>query len=234
MSNPLNIYIIRHGETFSNIHQVVQGWSDSDLTEKGIRQALCTGTGLSGTVFSACYCGDLRRQMQTAEAIIIASGNSSDLPRICDPDFREMYYGSYEAGPYLTMYQPLLEMFDLDISRVDELYEHLSCTQLFEQMAINDPEGTTEHFDEVARRMFRGLQRIIRENPQGGNVLLVSSSCAMADLIEFLFPEKTVQALIRNCSVTLIRYQDGMLYLDGFDDLSYYEKGKAILESEEI
>jgi probable phosphoglycerate mutase len=232
MSNPLNIYIIRHGETVSNIRQVVQGWSDSDLTEKGIYQAACTGTGLRGTEFQACYCGDLRRQMQTADVIIASSGNDIDMPRISDPDFREMYYGSYEAGPYLTMYQPLLDSFGLDISRIEELYEHLSCTQLFEQMANNDPEGTTEHFDEVARRMFRGLQRIIRENPEGGNVLLVSSSCAMADLIEFLFPEKTVQTLIRNCSVTIIRYQDGNLHLDGFDDVSFFEKGKAILESE--
>ena len=179
MNEPLNIYLIRHGETVSNIRQIVQGWSDSHLTEKGVHQAQCTGTGLKGVVFSGCYSGDLVRQMETAEVILQSSGND-EVPRISDSDFREMYYGSYEAGPYRVMYEPLLLQFDLDMSRIDELYDHLTCTQLFEQMACNDPAGEAEHCDEVARRMFRGLNRIVEEHPEGGNVLLVSSSCASA------------------------------------------------------
>ncbi len=228
---PLNIYFVRHGETVSNIRQVVQGWSDSHLTEKGIYQAQCTGTGLQGVVFKACYCGDLIRQMETAEVILQSSGNA-DVPRTSDPDLREMYYGSYEAGPYEVMYRPLLEMLDLDMDHIEELYDHLTCTQLFEEMASNDPAGEAEHCDEVARRMFRGLNRIVSEHPEGGNILLVSSSCAGADLIEYLFPEKTVQTLIRNCSVTLIRYEEEQFFLDRFDDVSFYERGEKILKGE--
>ena len=170
---------------------------------------------------------------KTAEVIIRTSENDEDIPRLIDTDFREMYYGSYEAGPYETMYQPVLDVFGLDMSRVDEIYGHVSCCDLFEMMADNDPEGLTEHCDEVARRMYRGIERIIRDYPDGGNILLVSSSCASADLIDYLFPQITVQTLIRNCSVTLIRYQDGTFWLDAFDDVSYYQQGKQILEESE-
>ena len=229
MKQPLKIYIIRHGQTVSNVKEIVQGWSDSHLTEQGIYQARCTAIGLKDVPFSACYSGDLIRQKETARIILEENASSSDLPIISDPHFREMYYGNYEKGPYAAMYKPLTDQFSLDLSEIDKLYDHLTCTQLFDAMADNDPDGLTEHADEVAIRMFKGIKRIVNEQPDGGNVLLAASSCCTADLIEYLFPEVTVYTLIRNCSVSIIRYEDDYFYLDSFDDISYRQKGEKVL-----
>lgn len=37
------LYLVRHGETLFNIQGKIQGWSDSPLTERGIKQALGAG-----------------------------------------------------------------------------------------------------------------------------------------------------------------------------------------------
>lgn len=34
----IKIYMIRHGQTKSNVWNIMQGWSDTPLTEKGITQ----------------------------------------------------------------------------------------------------------------------------------------------------------------------------------------------------
>ena len=33
------LYLMRHGETLFNVQHKIQGWCDSPLTEKGIKQA---------------------------------------------------------------------------------------------------------------------------------------------------------------------------------------------------
>ncbi|TQR15623.1 histidine phosphatase family protein [Psychrobacillus soli] len=40
----LILYITRHGETVWNTQKRMQGWSDSELTEKGISNAVSLGS----------------------------------------------------------------------------------------------------------------------------------------------------------------------------------------------
>ncbi|MDQ1004787.1 broad specificity phosphatase PhoE [Neobacillus niacini] len=37
----ITLYITRHGETEWNIEKRMQGWLDSNLTENGIKNAVC-------------------------------------------------------------------------------------------------------------------------------------------------------------------------------------------------
>lgn len=35
----INVYFVRHGQTYLNLYHRMQGWSDSPLTEKGLADA---------------------------------------------------------------------------------------------------------------------------------------------------------------------------------------------------
>ena len=39
----LNLYFVRHGETLSNVWKTLQGWSDTPLTNLGIKQGKWLG-----------------------------------------------------------------------------------------------------------------------------------------------------------------------------------------------
>lgn len=68
-----NLYIIRHGEAEHLIgDKLTGGWTNSDLTEKGKREANITGKRVS-SILSGCdldfYCSDLLRAEETARII---------------------------------------------------------------------------------------------------------------------------------------------------------------------
>lgn len=67
--NYCNLYIVRHGETEWNVKNIIQGQSNSNLTEKGIEQARKTGDDLKDINFDAIFSSDSTRTHNTAEII---------------------------------------------------------------------------------------------------------------------------------------------------------------------
>ena len=61
----MELYIIRHGQTFSNIKNIIQGQTEGELTELGKKQASLLGKKLSKIKFNEIYCSDLNRAKQT-------------------------------------------------------------------------------------------------------------------------------------------------------------------------
>ncbi|MCA9342204.1 histidine phosphatase family protein [Candidatus Saccharibacteria bacterium] len=53
-------YIIRHGQTEQNAAGILQGWSNSDLTEEGKQQAMAAINSLPASV-DLIFCSDLGR-----------------------------------------------------------------------------------------------------------------------------------------------------------------------------
>ncbi len=88
------IYLIRHGETYWNREQRLQGQLDSDLTDEGIRQVKSIAGKLNGICFDAIYSSDLKRAMHTADII---STNIINLPVVCDERLRERNFGVFQG-----------------------------------------------------------------------------------------------------------------------------------------
>ncbi len=95
----IHLHLVRHGQTFYNRYNKLQGWSNSPLTESGLADADKAGERLSGMVFAAAYCSDTTRAMTTAERILdINEHNGNPRPElICDMHFREQFYGYFEG-----------------------------------------------------------------------------------------------------------------------------------------
>ena len=66
----MNMYVVRHGQVQSNIDEIVSGWNDEKLTEKGISQAIDMKNILQNIKFDLIYSSPIIRAKQTAEIIV--------------------------------------------------------------------------------------------------------------------------------------------------------------------
>ena len=89
------LYLMRHGETLFNRRKLLQGTSDSALTEHGIEQALRARVLLDSLVIDHLYCSPLWRAEKTLQ---VATRNA--LPYQTHEGLREREFGEFEAAPW--------------------------------------------------------------------------------------------------------------------------------------
>ncbi|MBN2718051.1 MAG: histidine phosphatase family protein [Deltaproteobacteria bacterium] len=100
MTLPLELWLVRHGETIANANRRISGWTNVPLTPEGILQARAVGSKLNGTRFDSVWSSDLQRAIDTAR---LAYGVAT-----VDTRIREMHFGDMEdqyweqADPTLT------------------------------------------------------------------------------------------------------------------------------------
>jgi len=83
---------MRHGETLFNVRRKIQGWCDSPLTEKGIRQAEFAAKFFDNIELDRLYSSSTERASDTAE---IVTRNRMPLTRL--KGLKEMNFGTYEG-----------------------------------------------------------------------------------------------------------------------------------------
>jgi len=92
----LRIYITRHGETEWNIAGKMQGWQNSNLTEKGILNAKKLGESLKNIEFDCLYCSPQGRAVDTAKNI----RGDKNTEIIIKDSLKEMGFGCWEGIPH--------------------------------------------------------------------------------------------------------------------------------------
>lgn len=92
------LWVIRHGESTWNVEGRYQGQTDVPLSHVGVLQAASLAERLTGQGFAAVYSSDLRRAVQTAEAV---AERLSDPPAITlEPELREIDVGELSGLVY--------------------------------------------------------------------------------------------------------------------------------------
>lgn len=94
-------WLVRHGQTEHNLNHRVQGWCDSPLTDVGVGQALAVRELLAGVPLRHAVVSTSPRAVHTASIIL----EDRCLPVTFDPDWREMHFGDFEAGPESALIQ---------------------------------------------------------------------------------------------------------------------------------
>jgi fructose-2,6-bisphosphatase len=92
---PLELWVVRHGETIENNTRVIAGQNASGLTEHGQEQANLLSTRLQDVEFAGIYISDLNRTKQTADAVLRKLGPG--VPAFTDSRLREKGAGQYEG-----------------------------------------------------------------------------------------------------------------------------------------
>lgn len=90
------IILIRHGETAWNAEKRLQGHLDIPLNAEGERQAAALGAALANEPLDAIFSSDLRRAMQTAQAVADLQGKTVAI----DAGLRERCFGAFEGLRY--------------------------------------------------------------------------------------------------------------------------------------
>lgn len=89
----MKVYVIRHGQSETNVNKRYTGWSQVNLTQQGIDEAKSIRPILQDVKFDRIFSSDLIRAMQTAENAIPGCTYETD------PMLREVGMGSLEMQP---------------------------------------------------------------------------------------------------------------------------------------
>lgn len=94
----MELVLVRHGESVWNKENLFTGWTDVDLTEKGIKEAAEAGRVLKaeGFDFDVCYTSYLKRAIRTLN-LALAEMDREWLPVIKDWRINERHYGALQG-----------------------------------------------------------------------------------------------------------------------------------------
>lgn len=200
----LEVYLVRHGETQSNLDRVFQGHLDTSLTERGKEQAECVARTLERIRFDAIYSSDLARAADTAR-VIASRQNSTDV--VLNPGLREMHYGVLQGVPLN------------DAARVLEPYGIASHWEsgVFSARGLAAPGG--ESVRQVRNRASRFIAQVDAEHaPVDGQRILVVSHGGFLRVLVTVFlglPASQRNAFaIDNCSITKLMREGGKTRLE--------------------
>lgn len=157
------LYIVRHGETQWNRDRKLQGWNDSDLTEKGRLDARLLRERLKNIRFDTVYSSSSGRALKTAKLLL----HKRNEKIIEEDNLREIYLGDWQGQTHEALKKQFPSEFTTFINRKGH-YKPV----------------TGESFADVQYRVRKVIEQISAEQPIG-NVLLVTHSVCIEVMIAF-------------------------------------------------
>ena len=199
-NNPIYFYLIRHGETEYNVEGIMQGWTDSPLTQNGIDLSKKLGEGLDDVPFTAAYSSDSGRAVDTINNVL--EGRDIDVTET--ELLREMNYGEKDGKSSEGVYTE---------DNMDYRFG----------VGFDDLGGET--WDELGERMHSALENAAYEHrEEGGNILISTHGMSILGALYALVPDAEgvmEQGEIDNCSVTILKWDNGVYSLETLNDTSY-------------
>jgi len=157
----MKLILVRHGETAWNRDGMVQGQSDTELSEQGRQQAEDIGLALKDEAIEAIYCSPLKRALGTAQAI----ARYHQAPLEHDACLMELDTGELDGLTYQEMrtgYGEFLEKWRRDAG------------------PVKLPGG--ESLKELQERAWPCIERLKARHPKG-TVVVVSHNFAILAII---------------------------------------------------
>lgn len=160
----LEIILVRHGETESNIRRTYCGWTDVELNEKGLRQAAAARRKLAGTKADALYSSPLKRASKTAEIINEALG----LEIQYSDKLKERNFGIWD---------------NLEYGEIEKGYpeEHGLWLKDWVNYCVRDGESAMQQYERVV-----AFIKELSERHESGAVVLVTHLGAIRIILSYL------------------------------------------------
>jgi len=96
MTQSLELWLVRHGESTYNAEGRYAGWSDPDLTEAGVAMAAALEPRLAGHAFDGIWRSDKIRTERTAQLAGFPDAG-------VDKRLREVHFGEMEGKTYFEV-----------------------------------------------------------------------------------------------------------------------------------
>jgi|BioPla2DNA2_1021312.scaffolds.fasta_scaffold21586_3 alpha-ribazole phosphatase len=185
----LELILIRHGQTDSNIRRTYVGWTDVELNEEGIRQALELKEKLKNISVDKIYASPLKRAKKTAQII-----NGNFCLDICyDDNLKERNFGIWD---------------DLTDDEIKNLYknEYNMWLKDWKNYCIKGGESGLESYERVVK-----FSKNIIDSFDEGRILIVSHLGTIRYMISYLLGmdiESSWRFRLDNCEMAKIQIID--------------------------
>ena len=155
----MRLILIRHGETIRNREKIVQGISDIELNEAGIRQAHRLASVLRNEKIDAIYASPLKRAYETARIIGRFHGAFIHVER----GLMEVNVGDFEGLPYREL---------------SDRHKDFLAQWIASPGHVRMPNG--ESLTELQERAWRVMEFILNKTE---NALVVSHNFTLAAIL---------------------------------------------------
>ena len=194
------LILIRHGQSVWNAENRFTGWTDVDLSEKGIKEAEEAGNELRSQVINVVHTSDLIRAKRTAEIVIRANVSSKDTVTKSDWRLNERNYGALQG-----------------LNKAETAEEHgAEQVRIWRRsFDVAPPEG--ESLEMTAKRTIPYFEEeILPDLESGVNVLVSAHGNSLRSIvmhIEGISPNDIVSFEIKTGVPRYYDYSDGVLSL---------------------
>lgn len=211
----ITVYFVRHGQTYLNRYNRVQGWSDAPLTAKGKADAQQTGKELAAIDFDYLFSSDLARTMATARLLLAADPNTTIKEPIPEPAFREEFFGYFE-GQNSSEFTSFMSGAQGSRWTFAEMFSAWGPDKLKDTVAAADPYGDAEDHVRFWNRVGKGIDRL-RALPDGSTVVVVSHGVTIRSIADH-FGYHTEESP-RNGSMTRLTLTPSTTHVDFYNQL---------------
>ena len=202
------VYLIRHAQAEGNANHFMQGNMETAITPTGYRQIAALRERFAAVAVDAVYSSDLRRAVETAEAV----GKPKGLPVLTDRAFREADVGVWEGRSTGDIAQNDPEQFDAFLHRMD----------LWRVEGGETPQ-------QVLDRFLPALERVRREN-EGKTAVIVSHGYALRIVLAHLrgLTLREIGDFVPcvNTAVSKVTWENGTPAVEYQDDGSHWSGQK--------
>ncbi|AVK62068.1 histidine phosphatase family protein [Lactobacillus sp. CBA3605] len=194
-----SIYLVRHGQTYFNVFNRMQGWSDSPLTERGQAMATQVGQALATVNFTHYYASDSKRAVDTAKLIMAAAPTNQ--PTVTTlANFREVFYGYFEGDDSSRTWS--LVGKDYGVTSLHELLAYLPIDKTRDLMRSIDPFHEAEDEARYWARVTQGFDYLKAHHNHHEKILLVSHGTTIRSIVAHFAPDMDITTGPKNGSVT--------------------------------
>ncbi|HEY3525091.1 MAG TPA: histidine phosphatase family protein [Nitrososphaeraceae archaeon] len=199
------IAFVRHGEADNNVKRLLVGRHiESHLTERGIQQVKDTGQHLKKLKIDRVYVSPVTRTIETAKIIC----EINDLQYQTDERLYEIELG---------------DLVGMNYDDVIEKHGNLFLKFYSGDDPILDSYGI-ESFSAVKKRVKNLLDESIKNYPDK-NLLFVTHLDPIKAAVSIMLglpPESLYGWHIRNASMTILKYEGGILSLSGVNVMGFH------------
>jgi broad specificity phosphatase PhoE len=218
MEHKINLYLVRHGETYLNRYKKMQGWADSPLTEEGKVVAIESGKRLATVPFTRVYSSDLGRTVETAELILQQNHYNQNLEINKRKAFREAFFGSFEGEHLEVAFKKIAQENGFHYHKVNEIFRNHSTEEVMNFIKNADPFHHAENYRELWERIEIGLNEIVSESEsKNENILLITHGVIIRNVIDKFSDGVNFAGKINNSSVSVLEYSSSHFKVVSFN-----------------
>ncbi|WP_119326665.1 histidine phosphatase family protein [Companilactobacillus musae] len=212
------IYLVRHGRTWFNRYNKMQGWSDTPLAPEGVEVAKQAANALKDVDFTAAFSSDARRAIDTCKLIVDANMNHNKITPQKMMEFREEFYGYYEGmnspEAWFMVGQPH------GASSFAEIIDKYGMDATKDFMKEADPFHDAENAEEYWNRVNKGFEKLDQVAKDGDKILLVSHGTTIRSITDrYNDGDFDVTVSPRNSSLTMLERDNGVNKVTSYNQL---------------